>query len=103
MRERERLHTPCCRSAPCSHTAIFFPVVLCCCMQGSLRDALDCGMLTKPGSFLAPSAVLTLAHDVAAAMMHLHRCAVVLAHPAALPALDPQLVAFLFQLPNSLY
>jgi len=41
-------------------------------MQGSLRDALDCGLLAKPGGFLAPSAVLTLAHDIAAAMLHLH-------------------------------
>jgi serine/threonine protein kinase len=44
----------------------------CFCRQGSLRDALDCGLLAKPGSFLAPSAVLALAHDVAAAMLHLH-------------------------------
>lgn len=41
-------------------------------MQGSLRDALDCGYLCKPGSYLAPSAVLALAHDVAAALLHLH-------------------------------
>jgi serine/threonine protein kinase len=33
---------------------------------------LDCGLLAKPGGFLAPSAVLALAHDVAAAMVHLH-------------------------------
>ena len=42
------------------------------CDEGSLRDALDCGLLTRPGSFLAPSAVLALAHDVASAMLHLH-------------------------------
>ncbi|KAF8060547.1 D-xylose 1-dehydrogenase NADP(+) 2 [Scenedesmus sp. PABB004] len=42
------------------------------CSEGSLRDALDCGLLCKPGSCMAPSAVLTLAHDVAAAMLHLH-------------------------------
>jgi serine/threonine protein kinase len=40
--------------------------------QGSLRDALDCNLLSKPGSFLAPSTVLALAHDIAAAMLHLH-------------------------------
>lgn len=33
---------------------------------------MDCGLLAKPGGFLAPSAVLALAHDVAAAMLHLH-------------------------------
>lgn len=43
-----------------------------CAVQGSLRDALDCGSLCKPGSYLAPSAVLSLAHDVAAALLHLH-------------------------------
>ncbi len=43
-----------------------------CVLQGSLRDALDCGLLAKPGGFLAPSTVLALAHDVAAAMLHLH-------------------------------
>ncbi|KAF6253981.1 hypothetical protein COO60DRAFT_363306 [Scenedesmus sp. NREL 46B-D3] len=42
------------------------------CSEGSLRDALDCGVLSKPGSYLAPSVVLTLAHDIAAAMLHLH-------------------------------
>jgi serine/threonine protein kinase len=41
-------------------------------MQGSLRDALDCGLLSRPGGFLQPSSVLTLAHDVAAAILHLH-------------------------------
>jgi hypothetical protein len=45
-------------------------------LQGSLRDALDCGLLSKPGSYLAPSVVLTLAHDVCAAMLHLHRSVV---------------------------
>lgn len=45
---------------------------MCLLTQGSLRDALDCGLLAKPGGFLAPSAVLALAHDVAAAMLHLH-------------------------------
>jgi hypothetical protein len=44
-------------------------------LQGSLRDALDCDLLSKPGSFMAPSVVLTLAHDIAAAMLHLHRYA----------------------------
>lgn len=29
-------------------------------------------MLCTPGSYLAPSSVLALAHDVAAAMLHLH-------------------------------
>jgi serine/threonine protein kinase len=48
--------------------------VLRACLQGSLRDALDCGLLSKPGSHLAPSVVLTLAHDICAAMLHLHRC-----------------------------
>lgn len=43
-----------------------------CAMQGSVRDALDCGLLCSPGSYMAPSAVLELAHDVAAAMLHLH-------------------------------
>jgi serine/threonine protein kinase len=41
-------------------------------LQGSLREALDCGLLAKPGGFLPPSAVLALAHDVSAAMLHLH-------------------------------
>jgi serine/threonine protein kinase len=41
-------------------------------LQGSLRDALDCNLLSKPGGFLAPSTVLALAHDIAAAMLHLH-------------------------------
>jgi hypothetical protein len=49
---------------------------LVCCLQGSLRDALDCGLLSKPGSYLAPSVVLTLAHDICAAMLHLHRSVV---------------------------
>ncbi|KAI8470186.1 MAG: hypothetical protein J3K34DRAFT_521543 [Monoraphidium minutum] len=42
------------------------------CNEGSLRDALDCGLLFTPGSFLPPPSVLALAHDVASAMLHLH-------------------------------
>ncbi|WIA15144.1 hypothetical protein OEZ85_001831 [Tetradesmus obliquus] len=42
------------------------------CSEGSLRDALDCKLLSKAGSYMAPSVVLTLAHDIAAAMLHLH-------------------------------
>ncbi|KIY91594.1 hypothetical protein MNEG_16370 [Monoraphidium neglectum] len=42
------------------------------CNEGSLRDALDCGLLCTPGSFLSPSSVLALSHDVASAMLHLH-------------------------------
>jgi hypothetical protein len=40
--------------------------------QGSLREGLDRGLLKAPSSFLAPHIVLALAHDVAAAMLHLH-------------------------------
>lgn len=46
---------------------------ICVPLQGSLRDALDCKLLSKAGSYMAPSVVLTLAHDIAAAMLHLHR------------------------------
>ena len=44
------------------------------CGGGSLRDALDRGALRAGGGngFLEPRAVLAIAHDVAAAMYHLH-------------------------------
>eukprot|EP00879_Flechtneria_rotunda_P020363 GHRR01021415.1.p1 GENE.GHRR01021415.1~~GHRR01021415.1.p1 ORF type:complete len:591 (+),score=196.37 GHRR01021415.1:254-1774(+) len=49
------------------------------CDQGTLRDALDRQWLIKGSgaTFLQPSLVLSLAHDVAAAMLHLHSQGVV--------------------------
>eukprot|EP00775_Hariotina_reticulata_P008079 gene8079-8273_t len=42
------------------------------CDQGTLRDALDSRRLSNSTCFLQPALVLSLAHDVAAAMLHLH-------------------------------
>jgi hypothetical protein len=43
-------------------------------LQGTLREALDRKRLPRlPGTtFLQPLVVLTLAHDIAAALLHLH-------------------------------
>ena len=42
-------------------------------IQVSLRDALDSGLLGRPGTYsVPPPLLLTIAHDVAAAMLHLH-------------------------------
>ena len=43
-------------------------------VQGTLRSALDKGLL-KPGgaAFAEPELVMMLARDVAAALLHLHR------------------------------
>lgn len=43
-------------------------------MQGTLREALDYGSLpySPPTKLLHPAIVASLAHDVAAAMLHLH-------------------------------
>jgi hypothetical protein len=48
--------------------------VLCAGPQGALREALDTRRLPRlPGSALThPCIALALAHDVAAAMLHLH-------------------------------
>lgn len=42
------------------------------CNEGSLRDALDCGLLCPRGGFIDTCIVLAFAHDVAAALLHLH-------------------------------
>jgi len=42
------------------------------CDQGCLRDALDRGALCGPEGRPLPSTVLSLAHDIVSAMMHLH-------------------------------
>jgi len=43
-------------------------------VQGTLRTALDKGMLKQPGAaYIDPALALLLARDVAAAMLHLHR------------------------------
>jgi hypothetical protein len=48
--------------------------VCCLCSQGTLRTALDKGMLKQPGAaFMDHRLALLLARDVAAAMLHLHR------------------------------
>lgn len=44
------------------------------CVQGTLRTALDKGLLKQPGAaYMDPALALLLARDVAAAMLHLHR------------------------------
>jgi hypothetical protein len=45
------------------------------CVQGTLRGALDRQALPRQsgGSKVAPSVVLALSHDIAAAMLHLHK------------------------------
>jgi hypothetical protein len=43
-------------------------------MQGTLRDALDTGMLVRGSSSrcMQPGLALSLAQDIAAALLHLH-------------------------------
>lgn len=50
-----------------------------CAVQGTLREALDRRRLQRgpQQKFLIPAIVLSLAHDVAAAMLHLHNEGVV--------------------------
>jgi hypothetical protein len=46
-----------------------------CCAQGTLREALDAGLLLRGaagGRFVAPGLAVGLAQDIAAAMVHLH-------------------------------
>lgn len=48
---------------------------LACVVQGALRDALDRKRLPRVASgttFLQPDIALSLSHDIAAAMLHLH-------------------------------
>jgi hypothetical protein len=49
--------------------------LLFCCLQGTLRDQLDRQLLPHlPGSsFVHPAVAVALGHDIAAAMLHLHR------------------------------
>jgi hypothetical protein len=49
--------------------------LLFCCLQGTLRDQLDRQLLPHlPGSsFVHPAVAVGLGHDIAAAMLHLHR------------------------------
>lgn len=50
------------------------PCTCCVLLQGTLREALDRRRLPRVGSstFLQPAVVLSLAHDIAAALLHLH-------------------------------
>ena len=46
-------------------------------LQGSLRDALDRGQLSGIAGYPLPALVLSLAHDVASALLHLHEGGIV--------------------------
>lgn len=56
------------------------------CEEGSLRTALDCQLLVGPesssGGLTSLEYVMSLAHDVAVAMLHLHRCVCPVVPPA---------------------
>jgi hypothetical protein len=54
---------------------MLFGVVPCYVVQGTLRDQLDRRQLPHlPGSsFLHPAVAIALSHDIAAALMHLHK------------------------------
>jgi hypothetical protein len=59
------------------HTAHprLFGVVSCCAVQGTLRDQLDRRQLPRlpNSSLLHPAVAVALSHDIAAALMHLHK------------------------------
>jgi serine/threonine protein kinase len=46
-------------------------------LQGSLRDALDRSLLSGISGWPLPAVVLSLAHDVASALLHLHEGGIV--------------------------
>ena len=46
-------------------------------LQGSLRDVLDRGQLSGIAGYPLPALVLSLAHDVASALLHLHEGGIV--------------------------
>jgi len=61
----------------CSHAQPPAPSANECCSnaQGTLRDQLDRRLLPHlpASSFLHPAVAVALSHDIAAAMLHLHR------------------------------
>ena len=77
----------------CGHgLSVVLPVDVCCTvafivflLQGTLRSALDRGLLKRAGApYVYPALAMALARDVAAAMLHLHRYGTIRVHSCLL-------------------